>query len=307
MHYQSKIRLNLSLLLTSFRAIWLPSFIILALVVLSLLSVNQTTSLIRTVGFSGFFLVLCVFSLWHLALEARGRIVLIIFIFWVSWVSFLSIANPVLALKNRIDYVSGTKSMWDAMAEEGNLYKPIVDIRKAIGMEEQIAYLQINGKLGQSYLIGRGLLNPISFSYFDKWHILAFEEPEKAIPVFKKMGINYFLIDLSALSYDLIAYSPLFNTDNIKKYLSLRWSSDPFYLFTWQNNHDSTSEINDNFLNRWSKEQNRPDHFGINAYKRMKTIYQYNDGRILGVKVPPNLPPLEGNLPRGQVIYGKGE
>ena len=179
-------------------------------------------------------------------------------------------------------------------------------MRKEIGIEKKVAYLQINGILGQAYLIGRGLLNPISYSYLDKWHLLAFEEPEKAIAVFKEMGINYFLIDFSALSYDLIAYSPLFYADNMKKYLSVRWSSDPFYLLTWRSNHDGASEINADLLNRWSKEQRRPDHFGLGAYERLKYIYQYNNGRILGVKAPPDLPPLQGNLPKGALIYEKG-
>ncbi len=289
------------------KVVLLPALVILALVILSLLSINQTTSLMRSVGFSGFYMVLCVFSLWYLALQHYDRKAFNIFVLWVVLVAFSLTLKPIVSLKHRIDYISGKKSMWDAMAAEGNIYKPIADMRKEIGIDKQVAYLQINGNLGQAYLIGRGLLNPISYSYRDKWHILAFEEPEKAIAAFKEMGINYFLIDFSARAYDLIAYSSLFNGTNMKKYLSMRWSSDPFYLLTWHSDHGGSSDISDDFLRRWTKEQKRPDHFGFRAYQRLKLIYQYNNGRIFGVKVPSGLPPLEKSIEKGLLIYKKGD
>lgn len=283
-------------------AVW-PSIVILFLVVGSLLAVNQAQSVIRATGFAGFFLVLAGIAAWHFGVHRWGTVVSGIFTIVLAGYAAVVAVTPITNLKNRIDFVSGRMGLWEAIDTNGWIgARPIIEMRREIGMDPLVAYMSINGAIGPGYLVGRGLLNPISYSYGNKWHLIVFEDAKTAAATLKGMHINYFLLDIKEPIYECMAYSPLLSAETLKQYFDVRWSSGSFYLLTWKATDGRSSPVPDFLVEKWRSELGKNDSVLKGVCTRLKMIYDANHGAVTGIKIPNNLPPTP-SMPAHILLY----
>jgi hypothetical protein len=272
-------------------AVW-PSVVILFLVVGSLLAVNQAQSVIRATGFAGFFLVLAGITAWHFGVHRWGKVISGIFTIVLAGSAAVTAVTPVTNLKNRIDFASGRMGLWEAIDANGWIgARPIIEMRREIGMDPLVAFMNINGAIGPGYLVGHGLLNPIGYSYGNKWHLLAFEDAKTAAVTFKELHINYILLDIKEPIYECAAYAPLLSVETLKQYFDVRWSSGSLYLLTWKAIDGRASPVPDSLVEKWRGELGKNDAVLKSVCSRLKMIYDANHGAVTGIKIPNDLPP----------------
>lgn len=283
-------------------AVW-PAAAILFLVLASLLVVNQAQSVIRASGFAGFFLVLAGVAAYHYGALNLGKALSGVFVVVLAGYACVMSVKQGHTINNRIGFMSGRTNMWEAVAADGwKDAKPIIEIRREIGMDPLIAYMSINGAIGPGYLIGRGLLNPISYAYGNKWHLLAFEDAKTAKAAFKELGINYFLLDTGAQIYECAAYAPLFSPETLKSYFDVRWSNGQFYLLTWKAAEGTYTPVTDSLVEQWSTERGKSENVAKSFCNKLKMIYDANHGSVKEIKVPDNLPSAT-SLPAHILLY----
>ena len=295
--------------------VW-PTVVILGLVLGSLLAVNQAQSVIRATGFSGFFLILAGVAAWHFGLDKLGQVLscvivrvlpgsggwrLVIYklgkvlsgviIIVLASSAVLRAVTPIYNMKHRIDFVSGRMGLWEAIDADGwKVARPIIEMRREIGMDPLVSYMGINGTIGPGYLVGRGLLNPISYSYGNKWHLISFKDAITAERSFKELGVNYFLLDIGTPIFECAAYAPLFSADTLKQHFAVRWSSGPLYLLTWKDRKEKSFPVPDSLVEKWRGELEKSGYPLKGMCTRLKMICDANQGSTLGIKVPDDLP-----------------
>ena len=193
--------------------------------------------------------------------------------------------------------------LWEAIDANGWIgARPIIEMRREIGMDPLVAYMSINGAIGPGYLVGRGLLNPISYSYGNKWHLIAFEDAKTAAATLKGMDINYFLLDIKEPIYECMAYSPLLSAETLKQYFDVRWNSGSFYLLTWKAADGRSTPVPDFLVEKWRSELGKNDSVLKGVCARLKIIYEANHGAVTGIKIPSDLP-LAPSMPAHILLY----
>ena len=102
--------------------------------------------------------------------------------------------------------------------------------------------------------------------------------------------IDHFLFDFSAPIYECAAYTPLFDPDTLNRHFEVRWHKDPFVLLKWKTANDPDTVIPASVIQRWREQRNKPKHFLRNVCARLKAIYDFNNGAVVGIKIPDKLP-----------------
>lgn len=271
-------------------AIW-PTAAILFLVLASLVAVNQAQSVIRAAGFSGFFLVLAGVTAWHFGVHRWGKAVSGVFVLILAVTTVVYPRPQLLILEHRLEFVTGQKSMWESVKADGWIAAELIsEMRREIGMETPVSFMNINSTIGPGYLIGSGLLNPISYSYGKKWHLISFEDAITAKTTFKELGINNFLIDFSTLVYECAAFNPLFSPATLDQFFQVRWHKDSFFLLTWKGAPGPSQPVSEAIVERWHQELDKPTQPIKGVCARMKHLYDSNNGAVVGIKIPDDMP-----------------
>ncbi len=78
----------------------------------------------------------------------------------------------------------------------------------------------------------------ISFKFSSRMNEILNGTPEIAKNILQQEGLNYFLFLSEYPLCDFLPYSPLFNTENIKKHFTIKWTDGKTYLLTWKNPSD---------------------------------------------------------------------
>lgn len=134
----------------------------------------------------------------------------------------------------------------------------------------------------------------VSFSMGPRWHEVLFEPPERARAILREQHLDYFLIDAQRPFFEILPHAPLFEPDQLTRWLGVAWSQGDIYLLTWKN--ETTSSISPEFLKQYRERIDASQKIADwrRLYERLHSIYDANKGKPYPLRRAPDLPPVRG-------------
>jgi hypothetical protein len=205
------------------------------------------SSLFRLYNFAVIFVILVVIMFWAAVLGpmSRRKPAIVAVIILLSAGFFIK-DLPLHITKDRIEvlwqYIAGKISTKDAVADTDSLiYSYIKNDTGLSHFIEANRHIKGGGKMlymgqdcGPGYFFPNMVLSEPSYALGDMYHLALFGSPEEARSAYQKLGINYFALNLRRQFFVGLPFSPLFNPENVQRYLDLIWSDGDFYLLTWR-------------------------------------------------------------------------
>ncbi len=254
--------------------------------------VTQPVSVFRYFSFMVFLVVLLGLGVWlvffHL-LPSRKLVWLTSYVM-PALLTCLVAYQSIVAVPNRdrrdmLRLVAGQESLEEAYRKHDVTSAAPVAIREVVGRQARVYSFNVN-----NYCMTPDceLESFVSFALHQDWHTVLFEPAEQARAALQKQGLNYFLIDLNKDVIDVLQYSPLFQPENVGKYLEVRWHRGSTYLLTWPG--PDTQPLSEEFLTIWAHvEFWNPCDLGP-LYEVVRTIYEQNKGKPFPIVRDPSLP-----------------
>ena len=281
---------------------WGPCLLMGLLVWVSMAASGQQTSAYRvTRGFIIFFTVLAAIAFWRwivnwVSPDIRNLAVSPVLV-WIAVAPIWTyLAGPHAGIRIRSAFMLGRMDLWKAYAAEGILVEPFLSIRQRIGVERKIVFFNNESKFTPLFLVGRGLSSPMDHGYGPKWHLMAFENAERAKAALREEGYDFFLIDISQTPFDMIAHGELFSPDTLRTRFKVIDVEFPYYFLTWREpspNEHAMVLMSQFAIESWQQAVTL-DSAGKRLFERLRYLYRLNDGRTKGVVRPPDLPPVQG-------------
>jgi len=296
----------------------IPSLLMLLFVFVTVFAVNQRTSLYRSTEYIVYYSALVLFSivfLFFLFLQVGIEMsvfalskmqlkkkyslcmttntvlsvlaIMLIFLFITSGLPKLR----ELDATKQLSFILGRTNLADSLAVDLNAPRGLAKFREQKLASGSIVSFVIGTRFGDLFYHYPGVATEMSYAFGKDWHILAFESPDKVKEYYQKLGINYFMIDTEGSVFGCLPFSPLFQWQTLDKYFDVCFGENGIYILTWKNGEKSniTKEIKEKWKQTLAKKN-----FSRPLYERVKLIYEYNNGLLHDIKIPPNLPSVEG-------------
>ena len=153
---------------------------------------------------------------------------------------------------------------------------------------------------GSALFPGSGLLTEPTASFGRDWHVVVFEDADRARKALQKQDINYFLMDLSAGVRGALAFSPLFDPAHVADRFDLVWMEGSASLWTWRGK--GKEPLPEAVVHGWKSyltaEPAQPgltqNAMWAGLYQNVRIIYEANKGKGYPIERPPNLPRVPG-------------
>jgi hypothetical protein len=300
----------------------IPSAVlILAMLLTVRFSGQHPDSLYRNTVFICFFEILLLSCLWYRALgllPARSKPLAIYCL--AAYVSYTTLSAALVhANTNRpgwygrdsgnhiasyVDFAVGRISVEQALLRGDGLWLPALKAKQLVGYETKILCLTRPAQSATYFFPGSGVIIEGARSFDAQWHVIAFEDKERAERTLKNQNINYFLVNCEQPFFGAIPFNPLFAADEIGKRFDAVAQWNDSYLITWR--HEGRSPLSQNFIRSWKRKmaeaesgstlplRKGSDAIMFGLYRNMKVIYEYNKGRDFPIRRPPNLAHVQG-------------
>ena len=268
---------------------------------ITLYTLNQPVSMYRFFVFALFPVMIfgsVIFVFLRQATNAhslrRQLITLIMLIIVLSAFTRITSDIPRTNLEIETAYASGQISTADLYASRGQLWRPGVDICKAIPPGSRVWLSRVKG---EHFMSPRCYFETFfSFAMGNNWHEIAFGKPEMAVAELKKLDLNYFVIDTNEPFFDILPYSALFLPKNIDKYFGVVWSNKGVYLITWAS--DKTKPFPPEFNGSYKESIKKAHDFADfdKIHYQLQLIYNQwlKNGKTWPVATDPSMPHPRG-------------
>lgn len=176
---------------------------------------------------------------------------------WVGWVPAVYHIS-----KQAMHFVDGQYSLADAYAHQpvglpfGGIHPGAYAAYKRIPAGSRIWSTNVD-----SYCMAPDcqIESIISFKLSSNMNDILSGSPERAKKILQEEKLNYFLVMSDSMLLDMLPFSHLFNSNNIAKYLGIKWTNGKTYLLTWR--EDGTAPLTPKFMKMYKRlihEANHP-------------------------------------------------
>jgi hypothetical protein len=140
-------------------------------------------------------------------------------------------------LKALAAYTLGRRSFYNVLQETSVYFKhslkAIAGIRQLLGPHARIISLTRDAGPGYSFP-GAGIVSEPSHTLGTHYLEIVFGTPDKAEVLLKKMGFDYFLVNLNKPLFSGLVFSHLFASDHLTQYFKVIFQEGDNYLLTWR-------------------------------------------------------------------------